>query len=348
MKSTHRLPVVSAVTLGLLFCATPAVATTLIDPSPSAASSTATVIEDTQPSKANTTDTDTSGSLSVEDDVSDRSTIEPQDADPSTSAQPANESSPSSDPTDDDVTADLLPETGSQTFQDGELLLEPAEHEFLSEEFMTLEDEEFWRLIEALGPEGSQYWDDAQWEAFYETPEGQDYLDAFDELFSVFFPDNGDDWDTEAWEAYWAEFEAIFPEGSENWDDAQWEAFLLTPEGEKFLDDFFALLFRDLDETEIAELLDFFDALLAELLFELEEEQLNRQTAEPSPTPNPVATETTTEAKPAAVTTTDAALATTGSDGVRTLVGLGVLLSLFGVGLVAGQRRLQARKSSRD
>ena len=114
------------------------------------------------------------------------------------------------------------------------------------------------------------------------------------------------------------------------------------------MEDFFALLFQDLDEAEIEELSAFFDALLEAFLYALIWEDLNWETTQPSPTPTTAAT--ATNAEPAAVTTesatTEAALATTGSDSAWTLVGLGVLLSVLGVGLVVAQRRLQARKAS--
>lgn len=354
MKSTYRIPVVSAVTLGLLFCATPAVATPTLDPAPSeTTSSSAPVADNAQSPIQQSPETHDSASLSDEGNNTDPATAQPQDQAPTELGTPLEDTSPTSSPAPGSDPTDVTPlEQGPLSF---EQFSEPADLEPFSQEFADLDDDEFWALIDGLAPEGSEYWDDEQWEAFFETPAGQVYLDEIEELLDTLFPEDTEEWDDEEWEAYLAELEAylaqleaIFPEGSENWDDAQWEAFLLTPEGEAFLDEFLAFLLQDLDEAEREELLAFFDALFEELMVILQEEGLlsdNSQSTPPASTP---AAET--DIQPAAATktstATEASLAETGSNGAGTLAGLGILLFLVGTGVLVGQRRLQARKTT--
>lgn len=354
MKATYRIPVVSAVTVGLLFCATPAVATPTLDPAPSETSSSSVpVVENAQSSNPQIPEAQVSASVSDEDNIVDRSTVEHPEQASTERSTPREDTSPSSTPDPGSDPTDITP------FKHGPLVSErfsePGDLEPLSQELAVLDEDELWALIDGLAPEGSENWDDAQWEAFFETPAGQAYLDEVDELLETLFPEGAEEWDDEEWEAYWAELEAylaqleaIFPEGSENWDEAQWEAFLLTPEGEAFLDEFLAFLLQDLDEAQMEELLSLFDALFEELMAILQEEGLasnNSQATPPASTPT-----AETDIQPAAATKTstaaEASLADTGSNGAGILAGIGILLFLAGTGVLVGQRRWQARKAT--
>lgn len=101
------------------------------------------------------------------------------------------------------------------------------------------EERELWEKIEKLIPEGSEYWDETQWEAFYKTEEGKE----FDRLYNEYQQDYWDDIDEdEGFELsdeerkFYEEIERLSPEGSESWDEEQWNAYFVTDEGRHLLE----------------------------------------------------------------------------------------------------------------
>ena len=93
-----------------------------------------------------------------------------------------------------------------------------------------------WAQIDALMPEGSENWDEGQWEAFEQTEAGQEMNRLLDELFA-----EDDIWDEESELsdeelAFWESITDLLPEGSFDWDEAQWEAYLSTDQGLELLD----------------------------------------------------------------------------------------------------------------
>lgn len=101
------------------------------------------------------------------------------------------------------------------------------------------EERELWEKIEKIIPEGSEYWDETQWEAFYQTEEGKE----FDRLYNEYQQDYWDYIDEdEGFEisdeerAFYEEIKRLSPEGSESWDEEQWNAYLVTDEGRHLLE----------------------------------------------------------------------------------------------------------------
>ncbi|MGO2052384.1 hypothetical protein ACT3UD_13515 [Glutamicibacter sp. 287] len=100
-------------------------------------------------------------------------------------------------------------------------------------------ERELWEKIESLIPEGSEYWDESQWEAFYKTEEGKE----FDRLYNEYQQDYWDYIDEdEGFELsdeerkFYEEIERLSPEGSEEWDEEQWNAYFVTDEGRHLLE----------------------------------------------------------------------------------------------------------------
>ncbi|MCZ4142580.1 hypothetical protein BZG17_32830, partial [Escherichia coli] len=89
---------------------------------------------------------------------------------------------------------------------------------------VAVEDEDpRWAQINALMPEGSENWDEAQWEAFEQTEAGQEMNRLLEELLV-----EDDFWDEEfelsdEGLAFWESITELLPEESFDWDEAQWE-----------------------------------------------------------------------------------------------------------------------------
>lgn len=101
-------------------------------------------------------------------------------------------------------------------------LLESEAVQQLAEEFGDLEPElsedeqAFWDAVDELLPEGSEYWDDEQWDTFYETEEGQQVLQLVEDEFELDEPE----WSDED-QQFLDEMMTLMPEGAEGWTDAR-------------------------------------------------------------------------------------------------------------------------------
>lgn len=107
------------------------------------------------------------------------------------------------------------------------------------EEDVSDEERELWEKIEKLIPEGSDYWDETQWEAFYKTEEGKEFDRLYNEYQQEYWDDIDDDEGFELSDeerAFYEEIERLLPQGSEEWDEEQWNAFLVTDEGRQLLE----------------------------------------------------------------------------------------------------------------
>lgn len=231
-----------------------------------------------------------------------------------------------------------------------------------------------WAQLDALMPEGSEDWDEAQWEAFEQTEAGQEMNRLLDELLA-----EDDFWDEE-FEfsdeelAFWESITKLLPEESFDWDEAQWEDYFTTDHGLELLDLMLPFIAESIESDEdAAEFQAFLEEVFAhdpelrayylELYFGIEaapedngtdgtateEEMVPSQTESPS---SNVVMEPAGQVKPASSDkkeepkkSADAAapaLANTGFDGV-TAAGAGLLLALAGVVFVALGRRKSAK-----
>ncbi|MGP5690734.1 hypothetical protein, partial [Glutamicibacter ardleyensis] len=136
------------------------------------------------------------------------------------------------------------------------------------EEDVSDEERELWEKIEKLIPEGSDYWDETQWEAFYQTEEGKEFDRLYNEYQQEYWDDIDDDGGFELSDeerAFYEEIERLLPEGSEEWDEEQWNAFLVTDEGRHLLE--FSLSFEfDMAESpkELEELINLYREYFAD------------------------------------------------------------------------------------
>lgn len=109
-----------------------------------------------------------------------------------------------------------------------------------------------WVQIDALMPEGSENWDEAQWEAFDQTEAGQEMSRLPDELLA-----EDDSWDEE-FElsdeelAFWESITELLPEESFDWDEAQWEAYFSTDQGLELLDLMLPFIAESIESDEDA------------------------------------------------------------------------------------------------
>lgn len=137
--------------------------------------------------------------------------------------------------------------------EDGQRLLELVEE--LNELLISQLPEESRQLIEAMDallPEGADFWSDEQWEEFYQTDDGQEFLELLEQYYDGLFEEEPDSGFTEEEEAFWDSIDAMFPDGFEDWDDEQWDAFYETEEGQQILDlinEFYGI---EIDEEEEA------------------------------------------------------------------------------------------------
>ncbi len=101
------------------------------------------------------------------------------------------------------------------------------------------EERELWEKIEKLIPEGSEYWDETQWEAFYKTEEGKEFDRLYNEYQQEYWDHIDDDEGFELSDEerkFYEEIERLSPEGSEEWDEEQWNTYLVTDEGRHLLE----------------------------------------------------------------------------------------------------------------
>lgn len=141
--------------------------------------------------------------------------------------------------------------------------LESAAVQQLSDEFgdldsdMSDEEQAFWEKVDALLPEGSEDWDDAQWDAYYETEDGQLLLQLIEEEFGAEDPEMSDE-DLQFLE----EMMNRLPAGAEDWTDAQWGEFFATEDGQEYL--VFVLTYLLDGVTSEAELEELLESIWAE------------------------------------------------------------------------------------
>ncbi|WP_345472993.1 hypothetical protein QMQ05_03320 [Glutamicibacter ectropisis] len=231
-----------------------------------------------------------------------------------------------------------------------------------------------WAQIDALMPEGSENWDEAQWEAFEQTEAGQEMNRLLDELLA-----EDDSWDEE-FElsdeelAFWESITELLPEESFDWDEAQWEAYFSTDQGLELLDLMLPFIAESIESDEdAAEFQAFLEEVFAhdpelrayylELYFGIEaapedngsDGTVTEEEVVPSQSESPTAS---AEIKPVgeiskapavekqsitkAAGSTAPVLANTGLDGFSA-AGLGLLMALVGAVVVACERRKSAK-----
>lgn len=276
-----------------------------------------------------------------------------------------------SDPTVTESAASAEPDAAS------ELTAEVSESAKATEPSTDVADQDEdprWAQIDALIPEGSEDWDEAQWEAFEQTEAGQEMNRLLDELLA-----EDDSWDEE-FElsdeelAFWESITELLPEESFDWDEAQWEAYFSTDQGLELLDLMLPFIAESIESDEdAAEFQAFLEEVFAhdpelrayylELYFGIQPEtegegsgdpETEEETA-PSETKSPTAsaeikpageiskapaTEKQSITKPAG--STAPALANTGFDGF-VAAGLGLLMAVAGAVVVARGRRKSAK-----
>lgn len=231
-----------------------------------------------------------------------------------------------------------------------------------------------WAQIDALIPEGSEDWDEAQWEAFDQTEAGQEMNRLLDELLA-----EDDSWDKE-FElsdeelAFWESITELLPEESFDWDEAQWEAYFSTDQGLELLDLMLPFIAESIESDEdAAEFQAFLEEVFAndpelrayylEMYFGIQPETEGEGSGDPETeeetTPSESKSPTASaEIKPAgeirkapatekqsitkAVGSTAPALANTGFDGF-VVAGLGLLMAVAGAVVVARGRRKSAK-----
>ncbi|WP_313812052.1 LPXTG cell wall anchor domain-containing protein [Glutamicibacter sp.] len=217
-------------------------------------------------------------------------------------------------------------------------------------------------------PEGSEDWDASEWEAFYETPEGEEFLAQFE-------PSDEDIKDDLA---FWEGIADRLPSDVDSWGADDWEEYFETDEGRQIQFEYLAFLLDNASDEEYDELLNFLDEnydsewLDAFALFYFgaegsEEDGTGNTDQQPSDNEDPVDTEGTEpkdeveiqpagniDEKPATEDTNETAskvkpqataqneLADTGFDSLA-VAGIGAMLALSGAFFV-GQRRKNVAK----
>lgn len=245
-----------------------------------------------------------------------------------------------------------------------------------SSDDVAVEDEDpRWAQIDALMPEGSEDWDEAQWEAFDETEAGQELNRLIDEVLAdeSYWEDEYELSDED--QAFWDAITELLPEESYDWDEAQWEEYFQSDNGLELIDLILPFMMESIESDEDAAAIQAFleevfandperRAYYLELFFGIEaapedngsdatvseEEELVPSQSE-SPSANAVI-EPAGQVKPASSVkkeeskkSADAAapaLANTGFDGV-TAAGVGLLLALAGAVVVALGHRKSAK-----
>lgn len=227
-----------------------------------------------------------------------------------------------------------------------------------------------WAQIDALMPEGSEDWDEAQWEAFDQTEAGQEMNRLLDELLAehINWDEEFDLSDEEL--AFWESITELLPEESFDWDEAQWEAYFSTDQGLELLDLMLPFIAESIESDEdAAEFQAFLEEVFAhdpelrayylELYFGIQPDaegegsgdQETEEETTPSESKSPTASAVITSAgeiskSPAsdkqaitkAAGSTEPVLAKTGFDGFAA-AGLGLLMAIAGAVVVARGRR---------
>lgn len=115
------------------------------------------------------------------------------------------------------------------------------------------EERELWEKIEKLIPEGSEYWDETQWEAFYKTEEGKEFDRLYNEYQQEYWDyideDEGFELSDEE-RKFYEEIERLSPEGSDEWDEEQWNAYFVTDEGRPLLELSLSFAFNTAESPE--------------------------------------------------------------------------------------------------
>lgn len=231
-----------------------------------------------------------------------------------------------------------------------------------------------WAQIDALMPEGSEDWDEAQWEAFDQTEAGQEMNRLLDELLAedINWDEEFDLSDEEL--AFWESITELLPEESFDWDEAQWEAYFSTDQGLELLDLMLPFIAESIESDEdAAEFQAFLEEVFAhdpelrayylELYFGIQPETEGEGSGDPETEEETTPSETksptaSAEIKPAgeiskspaaekqsvtkAAGSTAPVLANTGFDGFAA-AGLGLLMALAGAVVVARGRRKFAK-----
>lgn len=240
---------------------------------------------------------------------------------------------------------------------------------------VAVEDEDpRWDQIDALMPEGSEDWDEAQWEAFEQTEAGQEMNRLLDELLAedISWDEEFELSDEEL--AFWESITELLPEESFDWDEAQWEAYFSTDQGLELLDLMLPFIAESIESDEdAAEFQVFLEEVFAhdpelrayylELYFGIQPETGGEGSGDPETEEETTPSETksptaSAEIKPAgeiskspaaekqsvtkAAGSTAPVLANTGFDGFAA-AGLGLLMALAGAVVVARGRRKSAK-----
>ncbi|QIV87722.1 hypothetical protein D3791_11750 [Glutamicibacter mishrai] len=244
-----------------------------------------------------------------------------------------------------------------------------------SSDDVAVEDEDpRWAQIDALMPEGSEDWDEAQWEAFDETEAGQELNRLIDEVLAdeSYWEDEYELSDED--QAFWDAITELLPEESYDWDEAQWEEYFQSDNGLELIDLILPFIAESIESDEdAAEFQAFLEEVFAhdpdlrayylELFFGIEaapedngsDGTVTEEELVPSESESPSASaviEPAGQVKPATSVKKESskksadavapALANTGFDGVAA-VGVGLLLALAGVVFVALGRRKSAK-----
>lgn len=291
---------------------------------------------------------------------------------PSTEATPeALETAPTAEETaaatDDKQPITAVPEAKTATPTE----VSPSAQTSESSTYGGVEDEDpRWDELDALLPEGSEDWEDAQWEAFEKTEDGQEYIRLIEEIFAE---ENFEDEDSEFSDeelAFWESIDKYLPEDSWDWDETQWEDFFRTDSGLELIKLLLPSIVEGIEgDDDAAELQAFLEEVFAndpelrayylELYFGIKPDDGavqgdgsgDEEILIPSESERPVAS---AEIKPAAdlskapvaaekaankvAESTTHKLANTGFNGVLA-AGLGLLLALAGAAFVARGRK---------
>lgn len=255
---------------------------------------------------------------------------------------------------------------------------EPSKESSTSFGVVSLDDR--WDEVDALLPEGSEDWSDEQWEVFFETEAGEEYIRQVDELLAEEYSAEDDFELSEEEQAFWESIFASLPEESIEWDEAQWEEYFQGDAGVELIIQMLPVIVDSIETDEdAADLQEFLEDVFAndpeqlayylELYLGITPEVTGGSTSGSETAEEPVASESArpvaeAEIKPAASITksivskaksvkkpaqasvAEAAespvLADTGFGGFWA-VGLGALLAIAGAVFVARSRKVSAK-----
>ncbi|UUX59667.1 hypothetical protein [Glutamicibacter halophytocola] len=290
----------------------------------------------------------------------------------SSEAQPGeSDAAEESEPTVTESAASAEPDAASEFTDEVSESAKPTE----TSSDVAVEDEDpRWAQIDALLPEGSENWDEAQWEAFEQTEAGREMNRLLDELLAedITWDEEFDLSDEEL--AFWESINELIPEESFDWDEAQWEEYFQSDSGLELIDLILPFMMEGIESDEdAAEIQAFLEEVFAndpelrayylEMYFGIQPETEiggsgvpeTEEEATPYESQSPTAS---AEIKPAgevskepasekqaltkAAGSTAPALANTGFDGFSA-AGLGLLMALAGAAVVARGSRKSAK-----